>query len=66
MSTEVINLRLTEAWRPTAEMRRTIERSPDADFTVSHVPFEVAYQALYSPPPTPEEVRREYFLLECD
>ena len=66
MGTEVINLRLTEAWRPSEEGHRTIEASPDTHFTLSHVPFEVVYQGLYSPSPTPEEIRREYFLLECD
>jgi hypothetical protein len=67
MSTEAINLRLTDTTWPLAERHLTIEESsPDADLTVSHVPFEVAYQALYSPSPTPEEIRREYFLLECD
>lgn len=66
MSTEVINLQLTETAWPLAEEHPRTEVSPDPDFTVSHVPFEVAYQALYSPSPTPEEVRRAYFLLECD
>ena len=67
MSTEAINLRRTETTWPLAERHRTIEVSPpDADFTVSHVPFEVVYRGLYSPSPTPEEIRREYFLLECD
>jgi hypothetical protein len=66
MSTEVINFQLTEAGWPSAQGRRTTEASPDTCFTVSHVPFEVVYQALYSPSPTPEEIRREYFLLECD
>ena len=66
MSTEMINLRLTEAWRPSAEGHKKIEESPDTHFTVSHMPFETVYQALYSPSPTPEEIRREYFLLECD
>jgi hypothetical protein len=66
MSTEVINLKLTEGWWPSGEGRRTIEASPETHFTVSHVPFELVYQALYSPSPTPEDIRREYFLLECD
>jgi hypothetical protein len=66
MSTEVINLQLTETAWPFAEEHPTIEVSPDTDLAVSHVPFEVAYQALYSPSPTPKEVRRAYFLLECD
>jgi hypothetical protein len=66
MSTEIINLRLTEAWRSAGNEHRKIETSPQTDFIVSHLPFEVVYQALYSPSPTPEELRREYFLLECD
>jgi hypothetical protein len=66
MNTEVINLSLMEAWCPSGEGRRTMEAPPDTYFTVSHVPFEVVYQALYAPSPTPEEIRREYFLLECD
>ena len=66
MSTEVINLRLMDAWSSSREERRTIEASRETHLTVSHLPFEVVYQALYSPSPTPEEIRREYFLLECD
>jgi len=66
MSTEVVSLRLMEAWSPPGKTRLTIEASPDTHFTVSHVPFEVVYLALYSPSPTPEEVQREYFLLESD
>jgi hypothetical protein len=64
MNIEVMNLRLTDAWWP-SEDRRTIEVSPDT-LKVSHLPFEIVYQALYSASPTPEEIRREYFLLECD
>lgn len=66
MSTETINLRLTQAWWPAEERRQMLEAAPDTHFKVSHVPFEVVYQGLYSPSPTPEEIRREYFLLECD
>jgi hypothetical protein len=65
MSTEAINLRLTDAWWTSRKDRRTIEVSPDT-LKASHLPFEIVYQALYSGPPSPEEIRREYFLLECD
>lgn len=66
MSTEVMNLRLPETWWPSTEVDRTIEPSLDTRFTLSHLPFEIVYQAFYSPSPTEEDIRREYFLLECD
>lgn len=48
------------------ETIRMSETSSENCLHVSGVPFEVAYQALYAHAPEPEDVRREYFLLECD
>ena len=42
------------------------ESANDSTAVVSGVPFEAVYQALFGPEPTPEDIRREYFLLECD
>ena len=42
------------------------DSADDATVVVSGVPIEVVYQALLAPEPTPEDILREYFLLECD
>jgi hypothetical protein len=42
------------------------QRVADSTVLVSGVPFEVVYQALFAPEPTPEDILREQFLLECD
>jgi hypothetical protein len=53
---------------PSAEEDRIFKTESDKDsrYVVSHVPFEVVYQVLFGADPTPEDINREYFLLECD
>jgi hypothetical protein len=53
---------------PSAEEDRIFKTESDKDsrYVVSHAPFEVVYQVLFGPDPTPEDISREYFLLECD
>jgi hypothetical protein len=38
----------------------------DSPEVVAGMPFEAAYQALFGAEPSAEDIRREYFLLECD
>jgi hypothetical protein len=42
------------------------ESAEDSRYFASRVSFEVVYQVLFGPDPTPEDISREYFLLECD
>jgi hypothetical protein len=53
---------------PSAEEDRVFktESAEDTRYFISQVPFEVVYQVLFRPDPTPEDISREYFLLECD
>jgi hypothetical protein len=53
---------------PSAEVDMVFktESAEDSCYFVSHVPFEVVYQVLFGPDPTPEDISKEYFLLECD
>ena len=49
-----------------AEKISKTEKRDEPTATVSGLPFEALYQALYAPEPTPEEILREQYLLECD
>jgi hypothetical protein len=42
------------------------EVSKDSDVAASRVSSEFVYRVLETPHPTPDDIRREYFLLDCD
>lgn len=48
------------------EDRNAIESAEDYPSIIGRLPFEVLYQLCFAPEPTPEQIAREIFLLECD
>ena len=50
--------------RPEPPLR--LEEADKERPALSGLPFEVAYQVIYGPEAKPEDLAREYFLLECD
>jgi hypothetical protein len=49
---------------PSEERRKT--KPEDEDDGPRKIPSVVVYQVLFAPEPTPEELAREAYLLECD
>jgi len=62
----VINLERLFHRKPRTKEKVDVECAEEPELTVSHVPFEVAYQVLFGPQPEPEDVRKEQYLLDCD
>ena len=65
MSTQSIEFRHAIEWSAVSNARVQREM-PREKVVASRFPYEELYRVMHNPPPTPEEVRREYFLLECD
>ena len=52
--------------RSTEERCHAFGKIEDQTSIISRLPFEAIYQLYFAPDPTPEQVAREMFLLECD
>jgi hypothetical protein len=66
MSAQAIQFRPGIHRYPYDERLNATEDVNDSGEPLSGAHFEVLYQALFAPAPTPEEIAREDFLLDCD
>ncbi len=67
MSAQVINFPHLEGRQFLMKDVARIAAPKNENSLVSRLPFEFVYRALfYTPDPTPEDLLREKFLLECD
>ena len=66
MSAEAIHFQQLSGRQFSTNEVGQMEASKDADLVLPRALSAFVYRVLDTPPPTPDELRREYFLLECD
>jgi hypothetical protein len=66
MSAEVVDCSLGVLSSSTRVRDRIAEAVEDNSNTISSIQFEILYQLCCAPEPTPEQIAKEEFLLECD
>ena len=66
MSAQVIDRSFRVLSSSTHVAARKAKVRKDNSNIISNMRFELIYQLCFAPEPTPEQVTREEFLLECD
>lgn len=67
MSAQALNPIAINVVRPIKEQAtKTIQRTMGYPNDISRLPSEVVYQICFAQEPTPEQIAKELYLLECD